>query len=77
MVKHRQVPIVGKGHVLHINLPPHLPKLPGVCSVLLAGFRGHDVPEPGQASKAAGEHLREIGQLPHGTHKGADVQGEG
>ena len=57
IVKHRQVPVVGEGDVVHVNAPLHLPQLPGVRRILLAGLCGHNIPEAGQAGEAAGEHL--------------------
>ena len=57
MVQHGQISVVGKGQVIDVNFPHRLIQDNRVRRVFLAGLRGHDFPEAGQAGKAAGKHF--------------------
>ena len=76
MMQHRQIPIVGKGHILHGYFALHIPQLPGVRGILDGRLGAHDLYKAVQAREAVGKQLREIGQLAHGRHKGGDIQAE-
>ena len=77
IVEHRQIAIIGEGHVLHVDLSPGICQLPCVRLVLNRRLRAHDLHEPIQSREAVGEQLGEIAQLAHGVYKGGNIQVEG
>ena len=76
-MQHRQVPLVGKGHILHGDFALHVFQGHRVRRVLDRRLGAHDLHKPVQSRKAVGQQLGEAGELAQGGDKGGDVQAEG
>ena len=77
IVEHRQVILIGEGHMVHIDASLHPGEGDGVRCVLHGGLLPHQLQEPGKAGGAVGEQLREGGELADRVHEGGDIQAEG
>ena len=77
IVKHIQISLIGKADVVHIHLSLYVGQLHGVRRVLHGRLRPHQLQKAGKTGSAVGQQLGKVGQLPHGIHKGCDIQTEG
>ena len=77
ILQHIQVLVVGKGDVIHRDLTPDVLQFYRVGGVLQVRLGAHELCKAAQARKAVGKHLGKIHQLPHGTGKGGNIEGEG
>ena len=61
IVKHRQVSVIGKGHMVHGDLALYI--FQGLCLLAVpdGGLGAHDLHKPVQPGKAIGEELRKGG----------------
>ena len=76
-MQHRQIPVIGKGHMLHFDAALDILQLRSIFLVLDGGLHAHHCHEPVQSRKAIGEQLREAGELAHGGDEGGNIQCEG
>ena len=72
----RIVPLVGEGHVLHVDPALHALQLHGVRFVLQIRLQAHQVHEAAQARHAVHQGLRQVGQLADGVDEGARIEAE-
>ena len=77
IVKHGQIPLIGKADVIHVHLSLHVPQLCRVRRVLHLRLRPHQLQKAAEAGCAVGQQLRKVGQPPHRVHEGGDIQAEG
>ncbi len=75
-MQNRQISLIGKTHMIHVNAALHIRQRPGVGSVLQGRFFPHQGQEAPKTSSTIGEQLGELGELPDRIDKGSDIQAE-
>ena len=77
VVEHRQISVIGKGDVFHLDMALYILKILGILPVPHGRLGAHDLHEPVETGEAVGKQLGEAGKLAHGVYKGGNVQAEG